>query len=326
VPIAAAGAAAAVLFVPDSKNPAAPAPDIPGGLLSMAGLGLLLWSIIEAPVHGWSSALVIGSGLAGLAVLAVFAVWEHASSHPMLNLRFFRSRAFSGAISSVGLATFGLFGTLFVLTQFLQFNLGYTPLQAGLRVLPAAGAIALVAPFSALAVRAAGTKITTALGLLIVAAGLWQLSGATVTSTYVTTLPGMIMLGVGAGLVIPAATASVMGSVPRDNTGVGSATNGAFLQIGGALGVAVVGSLLATRYADRMTTVLAPYHVPHAAMSTIARRRAVRRLPPARAPRPAAGRARQVRVHQRDGPRADRRRDRRGGILRARADRVAGPH
>jgi EmrB/QacA subfamily drug resistance transporter len=269
VPIAAAGVVAAVLLVPDSKNPAAPAPDVTGGLLSIAGLGLLLWSIIEAPVHGWSSALVIGTGLGGLAVLALFAGWERASSHPMLNLRFFRSRAFSGAIASVGLATFGLFGTLFVLTQFLQFDLGYTPLQAGLRVLPAAGAIALVAPFSALAVKAAGTKITIALGLLIVAAGLWQLSGATVTTTYLNTVPGMIMLGVGAGLVIPAATASVMGSVPRDNTGVGSATNGAFLQIGGALGVAVIGSLLATRYTDRMTSALAPYHVPHAAMSAI---------------------------------------------------------
>jgi len=269
VPIAALGFACAVPLVPDSRNPAAAAPDLPGGLLSIAGLGLVLWSLIEAPVHGWSSALVIATGLSGLAILAVFAAWERASTHPMLNLGFFRRRQLSAAIASVGLVTFGLFGALFVLTQYLQFDLGYTALQAGVRVLPAAGAIAVVAPLSALLVRAIGTKLTAASGLVIVAGGLWQISGATVTTTYLGTLAGMIMLGVGAGLVLPTGTASVMGSLPREHTGIGSATNGAFLQVGGALGVAVIGSLLATRYQDHVTIALAPYHVPHAALTTI---------------------------------------------------------
>jgi hypothetical protein len=187
----------------------------------------------------------------------------------MLNLDFFRRRQFSAAVASVGLVAFGLFGALFVLTQFMQFDLGYTPLQAGLRVLPAAGAIAVIAPLSALLVRVAGTKLTTAAGMLIVAAGLWQISGATVASTYTGMLPGMILLGIGAGLVIPSGTASVMGSLPRAHTGVGSATNGAFLQVGGALGVAVLGSLLVTRYQDHLTTALAPYHIPQAAMTMI---------------------------------------------------------
>jgi EmrB/QacA subfamily drug resistance transporter len=269
VPIAAIGVACALRLVPDSKNPAASPPDVIGGLLSIAGLGLVLWALIEAPVHGWSSALVIGTGLGGLAVLAVFATYERNCHHPMLNLEFFARRQFSAAVSSVGLATFGLFGALFVLTQFMQFDLGYTPLQAGLRVLPAAGAIAVVAPVSALLVRVAGTKLTAAAGLLAVAGGLWQISGVTVASTYASTLPGMVLLGIGAGLVIPSGTASVMGSLPRDHTGVGSATNGAFLQIGGALGVAVLGSLLVTRYQDHLTAALVPYHVPSAAMATI---------------------------------------------------------
>jgi EmrB/QacA subfamily drug resistance transporter len=269
LPIAALGFACAVPLVPDSRNPAAAAPDLPGGLLSIAGLGLVLWSLIEAPVHGWSSALVIAAGLGGLAVLAVFAAWERASTHPMLNLGFFRRRQLSAAISSVGLVTFGLFGALFVLTQYLQFDLGYTALQAGVRVLPAAGAIAVVAPLSALLVRAIGTKLTAAAGLVTVAGGLWQISGATVTTTYLGTMAGMILLGVGAGLVLPTGTASVMGSLPREHTGIGSATNGALLQVGGALGVAVIGSLLATRYQDHVTAALAPYHVPHAALTTI---------------------------------------------------------
>jgi len=154
-------------------------------------------------------------------------------------------------------------------TSQLQFELGYTALQAGVRVLPAAGAIALVAPLSTILVRAVGTKLTTAAGLAIIAGGLWQISGATVATTYPGTLPGMIMLGVGAGLVIPSGTASVMGSLPREHTGVGSATNGAVLQIGGALGVAVIGSLLSTRYQDNVTAVLAAYHVPPTILSTI---------------------------------------------------------
>ena len=269
VPIAVIGIVAGILLVPDSKNEMALRPDLVGALLSIAGLGLVLWSIIEAPVSGWSSARVIGAGLAGLVVLGGFAAWERASSHPMLNLDFFRARGFSGAVTSVGLVTFGLFGALFVLTQFLQFNLGYTALEAGIRVLPAAASIAVIAPISAVFVRLAGTKLTVAAGLLIVAAGLWQISGATVTSTYASTVFGMVLLGIGAGLVIPGGTASVMGSLPREHTGVGSATNGAFLQIGGALGVAVIGSLLNTRYQDKMTSALAPYHLPAAVLHTV---------------------------------------------------------
>jgi EmrB/QacA subfamily drug resistance transporter len=269
VPIAAIGIALALPLVPDSKNPAAAPPDVIGVLLSMAGLGLLLWSIIEAPVRGWSSGLVIGAGAASLIVLACFALWERHSSHPMLNLAFFRTRGFSAAISSIGLATLGLFGALFVLTQFLQFDLGYTPLQAGVRVLPAAGAIAVVAPLSALLQRFAGTKLTGAAGLAIISAGLWQISLASAGATFIDTLPGMIMLGIGAGLAIPAATASVMGSVPAEHTGIGSATNGAMMQVGGALGVAIIGSLLSTRYTGRMTAALAPYHVPASIMHVI---------------------------------------------------------
>jgi EmrB/QacA subfamily drug resistance transporter len=264
VPIAVAGLACAIPLVPDSKNPSARRPDLVGALLSIAGLGLVLWAIIEAPARGWSSGLVLGTGLAGLAVLGLFTAWELTTAQPMLDMGFFRNRRFSGAIGSVGLVTFGLFGSLFVLTQYLQFELGYTALQAGVRVIPAAAAIAVIAPISPLAVRTLGSKITLAAGLLTVAGGLWQMSGATVASTYASTLPGMIMLGVGAGLAIPCATASVMGSLPQEHTGVGSATNGTFLQVGGALGVAVIGSLLSTRYQSSMTAALAPYHAPAA--------------------------------------------------------------
>lgn len=269
VPVAVIGLALAIPLVPDSRNADALRPDFAGSLLSVAGLTLLVWSIIEAPVHGWTSPWVIASGAAGLAILAAFAAFERASSHPMLNLALFRARSFSVAVTALGLVMFGLFGALFLMTQFLQFDLGYTPLQAGIRVIPAAAAVALVAPLSALAVRLAGSKLTVTAGLLAIAAGLWQVCGTTAASGYASIVPGMVLVGVGAGLTIPAATASVMGSVPTDHAGVGSATNGTFLQIGGALGVAIIGSLQSTRYQDQMTAALAPYHVPPAVEQVI---------------------------------------------------------
>lgn len=263
VPIAAIGLVFALPFVPDSKNPAAKRPDLMGSLLSVAGLGLVLCAIIEAPVYGWSSGLVLGSGCGGLAILGAFVLWERASTHPMLNLSFFRDRRFSSPIASVSLMMFGLFGALFVMTQFLQFELGYAPLQAGLRMLPAAGAIAVVAPLADRLVRVIGTKLTIAAAMLMAGAGLWQISGATDATGYSGVVLGMGLVGIGAGLVIPSATASVMDSLPHEHTGVGGATNGTFLQTGGALGVAVVGSLLANRYEDRVGAALAPLHIAH---------------------------------------------------------------
>jgi EmrB/QacA subfamily drug resistance transporter len=263
LPIAAVGLASAALLVPNSKNPVAERPDRGGSLLSITGLGLILWAIIEAPTRGWSSALVICAGAGGLVLLAGFVAWERASSHPMLSLRFFRNRRFSAAIASNGLLMFGLMGALFVLTQFMQFELGYTPLQAGVRILPAAGAIAIVAPLSSLLVRRLGAKLTVTAGLLVGAAGLLEIAGASAGTTYSGTVAGMTMLGIGAGLVIPSATGSVMGSLPSEHTGVGSATNGTLIQVGGALGVAIVGSVLSTRYQHRVTATLARYQVPH---------------------------------------------------------------
>ncbi|MGW2717728.1 MFS transporter [Streptomyces sp. NPDC001492] len=269
LPFALAGLVCARLLVPESHNPEALRPDPPGSALSITGLGLLLWAIIEAPVRGWSSGIVLGAGGAGLAVLVCFAVWEGTTSHPMLNLGFFGNRRFSFATTSVALAMFGLFGALFVLTQYLQFGLGYTALATGVRVLPVAGLLAVVAPLSPVLVRAAGTKVVVGTGLLVVAGGLWQLSRADVSSTYGDVAGGMLLLGLGAGLVVPAALDSLMGTLPPGDTGVGSASNGVSVQLGGALGVAVIGSLLTSRYQDRMGPPLAPYHLPHSVSDSV---------------------------------------------------------
>ena len=269
VPVAVAGFCCAIPLIPESRDRAARRPDLAGAALSIAGLGLLLWSLIEAPVRGWTSPRVLAAGAGGLAVLGLFTVWESRTAHPMLNLAFFRNRAFTGAVCSVAMVTFGLYGTLFLLTQYLQSSLGYSALAAGIRVLPAAGMIAVIAPLAALALRVTTVRYTVAAGLACIAAGLWLLSGTTVASTYAGLVPGIMLLGAGAGLAMPAATESVMGSLPGSHTGVGAAANGTFLQTGGALGVAVIGSLLNTRYTGNITAVLAPHHVPAAVSQAI---------------------------------------------------------
>jgi EmrB/QacA subfamily drug resistance transporter len=267
MPIAAVALVAAVFLVPDSKNPHVQAPDLPGVALSIAGIGSLLWAIIEAPTRGWSSPAVIGVFAASLVILAAFAAWERRTTHPMLNLSFFRQRSFSAAIPAVATATFGLYGALFVFTQFFQFNNGFTPLQTGVRLLPAAGAVVVVAPASALLIRAIGIKLTMTAGLAMIAFGLWQVSGATVTTTFAGTVLGMVLLGAGAGLTLPTASGSVIGSAPPSDSGVASATNSTAFQLGGALGVGIVGSVLNTRYQNDMTAALAGQHLPHAALA-----------------------------------------------------------
>ena len=269
VPVAVLGFAFAIPLIPESRNPDAKSPDLAGVVLSIAGLGLLVWSLIEAPSRGWTSARVLAAGFGGLAVLAVFVWWERRSAHPMLNMDLFRKRELSGAVTAQALAVFGFYGALFLLTQFLQFSLGYSALRAGVCILPAAGALALAAPLSALIMKKISIRYTVAAGLAIVAGGFWQISGATAASGYGDIVFGLVLLGVGVGLVLPAATESVMGSLPSGDTGVGSAINNTFMQVGGALGVAVIGSLLTTRYQDHITAALAPYHPPAAVTDAV---------------------------------------------------------
>ena len=270
VPIAIAALVGATVLVPDSKNPAADRPDPVGAALSIAGLGLVLWAIIEGPTAGWSSASVIGAAAAGIAILATFIAWEAHSSHPMLSLGLFRNRSFSIAAAGELFGIFGLMGALFLQTQFLQFDLGYSPLQAGLRILPAAAMICVSAPLSPLIARRVGVKLTVAVGLAAIAAGLWQISAAsTATATYSDVVAGLALMGVGAGLLLPTATNSVIGAVPQGDSGIGSAVNTTALQVGGALGVAVIGSAMLTRYQNHIAKALIGRHIPAAATHAI---------------------------------------------------------
>jgi EmrB/QacA subfamily drug resistance transporter len=271
VPIALLGLLAAAWCVPNSRNPASKRPDPIGVVLSIAGMALLLWGIIEAPNRTWTSPVIIGAIVVAGVVLAVFVWWERRSTHPMLEMSFFGSRRFSAAIGAMGLVIFALMGALFLLTQYLQFSLGYSALQTGLRIAPIAAVLLVAAPLSTLAVRHVGSKPVVFAGLALIAVGLALLARITVHGTYLEALPALFLMGTGVGLALAPCTESVMGSLPAAELGVGSATNSTFLQLGGALGVGVLGSLLNTRYSDRMGPALAPYlsAIPHSMVQTV---------------------------------------------------------
>jgi EmrB/QacA subfamily drug resistance transporter len=269
VPIATVGLVAALWSVPNSRATIVRRPDVVGSVLSILGMGVLLWAIIEAPGRGWTSPLVLGSGALALVTLAGFFLWERHSTHPMLELSFFSSRRFSVAVVAMGFVIFALMGGLFVLTQYLQFSLGYSAFQAGLRVVPIAAVLLVVAPLSTVAVRRVGSKVVVFGGMAMVALGLGLLTLVTPSTTYGDVLPAFLCIGVGTGLAFAPSTESVMGSLPLDRAGVGSATNGAALQTGGALGVAVLGSLLSTRYQGQLTPVLLHHRIPGSALSII---------------------------------------------------------
>jgi EmrB/QacA subfamily drug resistance transporter len=262
VPIAIVACVAAVLVVPDSKNALAKRPDVLGAILSLIGPALLLWGIIEGPSRGWGSPSIIAAIGAALIVTSLLVVWERHTNHPLLEISFFNSRRFSVAIGGLGLTIFALSGGLFLLTQYLQFCLGYSAFQTGLRIAPIALVLLLVASLSPLAVRFLGTKVVVFIGMALIAIGLALLSSTTPHSTYANALPSFFLMGIGSGLCVAPCTESVMGSVPVNLSGVGSATNSTALQIGSALGVAVLGSLLNTRYQADMTSLLRRYTVP----------------------------------------------------------------
>jgi EmrB/QacA subfamily drug resistance transporter len=270
VPVVMVGIVGALVFVPESHDHTARRADPFGAVLTMSGLGLILWAIIEGPNRGWTSPSVLGPLLAGLAVTVGFIVWERGCDHPMLPLSLFRSRRFSIAVVAVALGVFALLGGLFMETQFLQFALGFSPLEAGLCILPIAGVLAFGALIATRVVSAIGTKLTAATGLGLITAGLVQIAVvSSVTADFPRILPGMLLMGLGAGLLMPTATDSVLGTLPHGDSGVGSATNSTAMQVGGALGIAVVGSVLSSRFQGNLEPALAGHQVPAAARQTI---------------------------------------------------------
>jgi EmrB/QacA subfamily drug resistance transporter len=243
-------------LVPESKDPQATPLDPLGAVLSIGGLIALVYAIIEAPAMGWTNQVVLaGFGLAAV-LLTAFLWWETRIEYPMLRLSFFENPRFSAASGAITLVFFAMFGTIFLLTQYLQFVLGYAPLEAGFRVMPVATMVP-AAPISARIVERFGTKRVVTGGLLVAAGALAVLAMIDDGSGYGRVALAISLLGMGMGTAMAPATDSIMGSLPLAKAGVGSAMNDTTRQVGGALGVAILGSVLASAYSSEMEPLVA---------------------------------------------------------------------
>jgi EmrB/QacA subfamily drug resistance transporter len=248
VPIVLVGLVAIVALVPDSRDPRPGRVDVAGVLLSIVGLVLLVYGIIEGGDHGFGQPKAWGTLAAGLAVLVLFVLVERRVRYPSLDVGLFRNPHFSAAVASVGLVFFAAMGTFFFAAFYLQLVRGYSPLQSGLLTTPFAVAQLIFAPRSAAMVRRYGPKAVCAVGLGLVAVGL---AGFFVVGTHTpiwVLAVSFFLQGVGMANVMPPATESVMSSLPREKAGVGSAVSNTVRQVGGALGIAVLGSVLAAVY------------------------------------------------------------------------------
>jgi hypothetical protein len=211
----------------------------------------LVYAVIEAPAHGWTSTWTAVALGAALALVTVFIAWEMRHHTPMLDVRLFGNPSFSAASTSITLAFFALAGAIFMVTQYLQFVLGYSPLRAGVGILPAAAAVALAAPLSAHVAQHVGARLTITAGLLLAAAG-FSVQAMFAESTFLPIAVGQALFGLGLGLAMAPATESIMASLPAERAGVGSAVNDTTREVGSALGVAVIGSVAASVYADHV--------------------------------------------------------------------------
>ncbi|MFC2058355.1 MFS transporter [Chloroflexota bacterium] len=253
IPVVAVAMIGGFLLIRESKGEGAPRPDLPGMLLSAGGLFALVYGIIEAGIKGWTADTVLIYLGIGVALLVVFSWMEKRSKHPMLPLEFFRNMSFTGASVAMIFLAFSFMGSLFFLSQYFQSVHGYSPVAAALRILPMAVIVFVVAIMSARIARRTGIKLVVSLGILICGVGLLYLSQLTKLDTsYPILLVGIIMLAMGMGMVMSPATDSIMASLPISRAGVGSAMNNTTRQIGGALGVAVLGAVMNTTYLHRI--------------------------------------------------------------------------
>lgn len=240
-------------LVPESKDPHAPRTDIQGALLSITGLFALLYGIIEAPTYGLSDPKILISLAAALVLLTTFIIWELRSKHPMLDLNMFRNASISAAILALALASFGMTGGLFFLTQYLQLVLGYKPMIAGMSFIPLViGLLVASVGVSPHLDRLIGSRLTVTAGLLVVAGSIALFATFTVTTSYAVVAGFLCILGVGLGITMVPATNAIMSSLPLNRAGVGSAATDTAQEVGNALGVAVLGSILAAAYHTAM--------------------------------------------------------------------------
>lgn len=239
---------AGIPLLPNSADPDEAILDPLGVLLGVGAFGGLLFGIIEGPVRGWTDPAVIGLAVGGLVLMVSFIKWELHTEHPMLDMRLFKNRAFQVGSSTITLQFFAMYGLYFAVAQYLQISHGYSPLRAALAALPIGVVGMVAAPMSAVMVRKFGHRRVVAVGLLVSAVGLFVMGWTTPTTAYVVLAIGFLLLGFGNGQTTAPSTTLIMASVPRSRAGVGSAVNDLSRELGGALGIAVLGSVMNSVY------------------------------------------------------------------------------
>ncbi|MGX1882476.1 MFS transporter [Streptomyces sp. NPDC055287] len=265
IPVALIGLVAVVSLVPESKSKQGDRPDLLGALLSTIGMTAVVYAIISGPEHGWTSTHVLLSAVAGVVVLGAFAVWELRIPYPMLDMHFFRNQRFIGAVAGAILVAFGMGGSLFLLTQHLQFVLGYGPLEAGLRTAPLALTVVALnlTGIGARLLPRFGTPGTIASGMALLSAGLAAIAllGG---SGYGGMLLGLVVMGAGISLAMPAMANAIMSAIPPEKAGVGAGVNGTLAEFGNGLGVAVLGAVLNSRFAALVPAAVGAASLPAA--------------------------------------------------------------
>jgi EmrB/QacA subfamily drug resistance transporter len=248
VPICAIALVLCVLFVPDTSAKEDSPLDPLAAVLSIVGLASVLYGVIEGPDKGWGSPTVLVAVMVGTIFLVCFGFWEAHNPRPMLDVRFFKNPRFSAASATITLTFAASFGATFLMTQYFQFLLGYSPLKAGIMITPVAVGMMVASPFAPGRVNRFGTKRVVMFGLLLVAISTACSGSDVIMSSFVGGMLTRLGMGLGFGFTTAPVTESIMGSLPPSRAGIGSAVNDTTRQTGGAIGVAVMGTIFAARY------------------------------------------------------------------------------
>ena len=268
LPICAIALLLGLIYLPTSKDPNPHRIDFAGLVLSVAAVGLLVYTVIEGPHRGWTSTPTLVSFVFTVVLFMTFIAREKSTDQPLLDVRVFRNARLSAATSSIGIAFFVLFGFTFLVTQYFQFVRGYDTFESGLRTLPFAVGAGVTAPLAARAALKFGTKRVVALGLVNMSIGLVVVGSIDADAAYFgPVIISMLFLANGLALVTSPSTDAVMGEVPRDKAGVGSAVNDISREVGGTLGVAIIGSIFASLYGPRLGELIAGFGMPEEAVA-----------------------------------------------------------
>ncbi len=251
VPVAVLAILGAFVLIPPSKAGHSNRIDYVGGLLSVVWTGALIYMIIQGPHFGWDAKAISAAVVAGVGLLA-FVGWELRHPHPILNVRRFLDRRFAGSNLAVALFFLAVFGAFYYLTQHLQFVLGYNPLETGTRMLPLAGAVFVGSALTGFLTPRIGMKITVSAGMVAGTVALALLTQVDAGSTYGDFVAPLIVLGLAIGLALSPCTDAIMGAFPESELGVGGAVNDTSLELGGSLGIAILGSVLASSYSSNL--------------------------------------------------------------------------